>query len=436
MMRACVTTTTLVLALLGVLPQPALALDLEGALREVAAANPRLAAHDAWVEAARHRVGSAGAWPAPMLELGVINVPTSGRFDVDPMTMKMIGISQAVPVFGRIGLSRRAAMRAWQAAGAAAELATYELLGEAWQAYIDAFFAHELVRSEGQHRAVLDRMVKTALAGYATGRGGHHEVVRAQAERARVLAELAGFRAEELSARARLSVLMGRASFAPGEGLFPPPISGVPEDSAAWLATVTPEHPRLRRLADEAERYALAARAARRSLWPDLEMRGSYGVREDLLAGHGTVKQEPMFSASVGLALLLFAGRSPRAEGAELEAMARASRAERDAAELELRGELLALHAMARSAQHRYRLLADTVVVAQRRWLESAWSAYATGEIDMARVLEAGHALVAEEIAVIRARHRLSSTQARLVALTGRGDLLGVRMPEIRAGKP
>ena len=42
----------------------------------------------------------------------------------------------------------------------------------------------------------------------------------------------------------------------------------------------------------------------------------------------------------------------------------------------------------------------------------------------------------AEEIAVIRARQRLASTQARLVALTGRGDLLGVRLPPIRASKP
>jgi hypothetical protein len=84
-----------------------------------------------------------------------------------------------------------------------------------------------------------------------------------EAERVRILAELAAFRAEELSARARLGVLMGRASLAAGEPLSPPPMHGMPADSATWLATLTPELPRPRRLADEAERYALAARAAR-----------------------------------------------------------------------------------------------------------------------------------------------------------------------------
>src|SRR5437867_7813756 len=80
---------------------PALAaLDLETALRDVAASSPTLSARSAMVEASRRRVAPAGAWPAPTLEVGVVNVPTSGRFDADPMTMTMIGASQSVPIFG------------------------------------------------------------------------------------------------------------------------------------------------------------------------------------------------------------------------------------------------------------------------------------------------------------------------------------------------
>ena len=88
-------------------PQPAAALDLEGALREVAAANPTLEARREMVVAAEHRVARAGAWQSPMLELGVVDVPTTGSFDTDPMTMKMIGITQRLPLFGANGLARR-----------------------------------------------------------------------------------------------------------------------------------------------------------------------------------------------------------------------------------------------------------------------------------------------------------------------------------------
>jgi outer membrane protein TolC len=187
-MRARVMIGSLLVTIPGlVMPTgPARALDMESALSEAVAAHPSLVARAAIVEAMRRRIGPAGAWPAPRLELGVSNLPASGRFDADAMTMKVVGLSQAVPVSGRAGLRRRAATSAWQAERAAAEVAGFELLGAAWQAYADAYFARELVRSEGLHRAIMDRMVQTARAGYATGRGSHHDMARAEAERARL----------------------------------------------------------------------------------------------------------------------------------------------------------------------------------------------------------------------------------------------------------
>src|SRR6476659_7330203 len=66
--------------------RPAGALDLAETLRQVARANPTLAARTASAEAARRRIGPAGAWPAPMLEVGVTDVPTTGSLDTDMMT--------------------------------------------------------------------------------------------------------------------------------------------------------------------------------------------------------------------------------------------------------------------------------------------------------------------------------------------------------------
>src|SRR5881397_3935373 len=107
--RADVAAALIVLVVPMVALRPSRALDLPGALRDVVSANPTLAARQAMVEAARGRAGGAGAWLAPRVELGVVNVPTRGGFDADPMTMKMIGVSQRLPVFGNQGLSRDAA---------------------------------------------------------------------------------------------------------------------------------------------------------------------------------------------------------------------------------------------------------------------------------------------------------------------------------------
>jgi outer membrane protein TolC len=64
--------------------------------------------------------------------------------------------------------------------------------------------------------------------------------------------------------------------------------------------------------------------------------------------------------------------------------------------------------------------------------MDAAWSGYAAGAIDLSRVFESAHALYVEDLRLLDAQHDLARAQARLVALTGRGDLAGVALPAMR----
>ena len=405
----------------------AAALDLATALREVAAGNPELAARGAMAAAARRRAGPAGSWSSPMVEIGVVNVPQSGRLDMDPMTMKMVGLSQRVPVFGANRLARRSAVAASDAVAAGAEMTRFEVLGMAWESYAAAFYAAEMARQAEAHQGAMDRLVQSARARYESARGRLEDVLRAEAERARVFTDLAGFRAEERGARAQLDALRGVIpGTAGGEGLVAPPDAPVPPTVDVWLAAVGSSHPRLLERDAEVERYRFAARAARRMVWPDLELRGSYGWRETLDDG---MTQDNMFSATVGFMVPIFAGQRELSEAAEMEAMARASEAERRAAEFDLRRDVALAWAAASAADRTIHLLEDTVVTTQRRAVEASWASYSAGATDLWRVFEANHALYSEEIAVLRARNERARALARFVSLTGRGDLVGVVLP-------
>ncbi len=415
--------TALVLVLSGV--RPVQALDLETALRQVASANPTLAARRAMTEAARRRVAPAGAWESPMLEVGALNVPTSGRFDMDPMTMKMVGVSQRVPIFGANGLNRRSATAAATAESEASVMTAYETFGMALEAYAGAYYAGLRERGAVDHQAAMDGLVRSARARYESGSGRLEDVLRAEAERARTLADLAAFRAEAEAARARLDALRGVEPGAPADTLAPPPLAPVPAEPAAWLAAVAPEHPRLAEMAAQASRYRLAARAARRLLWPDLQLGASYGVREPILG----VKQDNMYSVTLGFMVPIFARSRELSMGAEMDAMAEASQADRRAAELDLREQVTSAWAAAAAAQRSVGLLADTVLVTQRQAVEASWVAYRAGATDLWRVFEASHALYEDQIDLQRAHEDLARAQARFLSLTGRGDLLGVSLP-------
>jgi outer membrane protein len=428
-MRLIGSGSVLLAALLLVVTfREAKALDLKAVLREVAEANSSLAARREMVEAARRRIAPARAWQSPMVEIGVINVPTNGRFDMDPMTMKMIGIEQRVPVFGANRLSGRSATAAAEAEGSALEMANFEFFAMAWEAYADAYYADRLADLSRAHRGEMDRLVRSARARYDSGRGRLDDVLRAEAEQARTLSDLATFGAEAEAARARLAVLMGREAGAITDSLAPLPAVSLPEDSFRLESAVTERHPRLRELRARTDRYRLAAQAARRMAWPDLQVGLSYGMRRPI----DGVPQDDMWSATVGFMVPLFAKQRELSEGAEMDAMARASENELRAARLDLDQQILSLYANARANARTVSLLADTVVVTQRRAVAASWSAYDAGATDLWRVFEATHALYGEEVVLVRARQDLARTEARLLDATAGGGPFGLNLPEIQ----
>ena len=404
------------------------AVSLESVLRDVAASNPTLAARRSMAEAASDRRRSAGAWESPMIEVGVVNLPTSGRFDEDEMTMKMVGVSQRVPLFGAKGLRRRAAGEEANAAGAASARAQFDLYGEAVAAYADAYYALESVGEAIRHESGIRRFAEAARARYRAGNGRLEEILRAEAEGARVRADVVRFQSDAEVALARLDALRAQDAQGAPPTLAAPPSFVVPADPASWIAAATEGHPRVREAEARARSYGFSARADRRAVWPDLEVRASYGQRGRDAMG---MELDDMVSATVAFTLPIFSGSREGAMANEMDAMARVASAERAEASLDLTREARTLHAEATAASRMVALLADTVVVTQSKALEASWSAFTAGTTDLYRVLDLSHALYAEDLELLEARRTLARAQGALIALTGRGDLAGVDLPAI-----
>lgn len=415
---------------LAALPVPrARALDQPGALAEAARANPMLQGRRAMTDAARARIAPAGAWPAPMLELGAVNVPANGRFDMDPMTMRMIGVRQRVPVPGANGLARRAAAEAANADAADANATHWQVMGETWSAYADAYWSADLARDAVRHRAEMEQLVRAARARYESGGGRLDDLLRVEAEAARTRAEEADLAAAARESRAALDALLGRDPSATAaddaDTLAAPAEPALPADATAWTAALGASHPRLGALAAQSQRWSLAEKSARRMAWPELELSFSYGLRGTVM----DVKQDDMWSGMVGVMLPVFARSRELPMAREMAAMARAADADGHAARLELASRITAAHARALAAARREALYADTVCVAQSKALAASWSAYTAGATDLARVLESMHALYEDRLALVAARRERARAEGELVALLARPDALGATLP-------
>lgn len=414
---------------IGLAPVSAHALDLQTVLSEVAAANPSLAAQRARADAAADGVSPAGAWPSPRLQFGLMNVPTSGNLDQEPMTQQQIAVSQRVPLFGRTGLSRRSATERARAEDAAVQNTHWMLLGHAWTLYADAYAAADRVRIGEGHRGVMSRMVASARARYESGTGRLEDVLRAQSAEAQVLVDIEQFRAQEKLARARLDGLRGvDATQSTMPVLDVPPLASIDASDSAWVDAARQQHPRLRELEAREAGHRYESQALKRRAWPDLDLMFAYGFRKTLF--ESGKEQDDLWTAAVAFEVPIFAGSREFAEGDRQLALADAASADRRATELDLIAETTAALAEARAAQRTVGLLADTVVVTQRHALDASWSSYTAGITDLWRTLEAAHSLYQEEVRLTRARESLARAEGRLIALTGRGDLLGVELPD------
>lgn len=160
-------------------------LTLEAAVQEGMVQAPALMAHHAHVASMHEEAARAGRLPDPTLNFGVQNFPidTSGAFSVrsDPMTMRTIGFTQALPSRAARSADREVAdaeIKAADAEGADTIQSIQERVADAW---IDLWAAQ-------QKRALLSELhTENALAVQITQarlKGGSGSATDALAARA------------------------------------------------------------------------------------------------------------------------------------------------------------------------------------------------------------------------------------------------------------
>ena len=116
-----------------------------------------------------------------------------------------------------------------------------ERYGEAWRVYVEAYFAQMLVRLHEERRTMLEHLVQGARSAYRAGRGAYVEVLAAEAAHSGALADLSAAVGESRVARAHLDMLLRRTPGGKDDVLLPPPIPDVPSDASVWTEAAMPE---------------------------------------------------------------------------------------------------------------------------------------------------------------------------------------------------
>lgn len=367
---------------------------------EVLERNPTLRARSLARDAAGRAARAAGLWPDPEAAVMFDQFPEHAEEAEPPMIRYQL--SQMVPWPGKLALMEKAAQQRTDAAQADAETQRLDLIRDAKRAYWMLLMNERLRRVNAAARGLLDTITNAAVARYAAGTGGHHEVMRAQVEQNANEVEAIDLEGERLAMLAMINALRNappQTEMAPLQepGAAPalPPVARLER----FALERRPELGRMRAM--QREEAAMAA-LARRERYPDLMTSVWYNQMLGMPDSAGVM---------LGATLPLFnLGRQNRlAEASELRAGSAGS-------------ELLAMQNMIRfevadatrrlsTAERTLALVEEVAAPRANQSFVASLAGYSTGAVDIVGVLDAWRALQSIE------RSRVETLLMRLMAI-------------------
>jgi outer membrane protein, heavy metal efflux system len=381
------------LLLLLLCARRALAADaaLDAFVTQVQARNPGLKARSLERDSVRREASAAGIFPDPEVAIMLDRVPERMGGE---MPMVRYQLSQMLPWPGKLGLMEDALARRVDGRAALARAREVELVREAKRAYLMLALNTGLRQVNRASHKLLTTIVNAALARYAAGSGGHHEVVRAEVERNALDVEAVDLDGDRTSTIAMMNALRN----APTDAPFPdPPLPPGDERRAPALGELVrlavTRRPELAAMRSMQREESTMAELARRERYPDLMTSAWYN---QMLGGPDTA------GVMVGASIPIFnvARQTRLAEASDLRAASVGSDVEgmRAMIRFEVSDALRRFETANRTLE-----LVNVAAPRAEQSFASSLSGYSTSTVDIVGVLEAWRALQSVERARIEA---------------------------------
>lgn len=392
--------------------------QLSALIAEVLQNNPEIQAAYQEHEAARQRIAPAAALDDPMLEAGVINAPlASSPFHREDMTMKMIGLSQRLPFPGKRGLRKEVASKDADAIEQGYHETVNRVVHDLKTAYFDLGLTLEMIRLVEKNKQTLEHFLRTAEARYQVGQGSQADALKAQTQLSKMLDRLLSLAREQPVFEAELIRALGRSV----KDKMPIPMPLHIHETPLLLETLQQEalaqRPQLLALQSLIARNEKSVDLARKAYYPDLDVRVSYGQRDNMLDG---TRRDDMVSMTVAVNLPVWRGNKIEPRIIESEALRDQAVSLYQAQTNEITAKLRQQIAIAEQSLKSAKLYRTAILPQAKLTVESALSAYQAGRVDFLTLLDNQMTVFDYEANLITAMASYNKALAEIDFLVGK----------------
>ena len=256
--------------------------NLQTLISGALANNPELKGSEARWQMFASRVRQARSFDDPMLMLkiqnGIFTDPLN--FHKDPMTQKVIGISQQLPFWGKRDLKGEVAAKEAESYKWQVEERKLELRRMVAETYYQIYFTDKSLAIVDKNLKILDDFVTITETKYSVGKGAQQDVFKAQVEQSKLLDMRITLEQQRKSLQACLNALLYRPAETP-VGAIPDfdikPLIQSPEE----LRNIAYENrPLLKSLNALIEKGKAGHNLAEKEFYPDFNIAFEYMQRE------------------------------------------------------------------------------------------------------------------------------------------------------------
>jgi outer membrane protein, heavy metal efflux system len=256
--------------------------NLSTLIETALANNPELKASESRWAGFKSRIKQAGSLDDPMMMLkiqnGIVNDPLN--FTKDPMTQKVIGISQQLPFFGKRTLREEVATREAETYHYSHDERRLELIRMVKEAYYQIFFADRSLAIVERNIGILDNFITLAETKYSVGQGAQQDIFKAQLERSKMLDMKISLEQQRKSQVIALNSLLYRSATTP-VGTIPDFQIGVAPPPADRLMALAEENrPALKSLRAQILKGNSSYALAKKEYYPDFNVSFEYMQRD------------------------------------------------------------------------------------------------------------------------------------------------------------
>jgi outer membrane protein, heavy metal efflux system len=397
--------------------------DLSTLVAASVANNPELKSSQARWQMFKNRIEQAGSLDDPMLMLKIQNgiVTDPFNFHKDPMTQKVIGLSQQLPFWGKRGLKAEIAAKEAESYRWQVEERRLELVRMVKETYYKIYLADRYLAIVDKNIAILDDFVSLAQIKYSVGQGVQQDVFKSQVERSKMLDMKISLEQERKSLEAALNSLLFRSPDAPVGRISDFEIQPLRLSAADLRQRALEKRPMFKSLQAQIDKGEAGHKLAKKEFYPDFNVSFEYMQRDRTAADEGL----DMYSLGVTFNLPVHEARR-HAMVAESDSEVRMATDEMDGLRSTIDSAISDLLAKLAKREKLVVLYKTGIIPQAEQSLESATIGYRVNKVDFLNLLDSRLTLFSYERQLYESQAEYMMTLAQLEAAVG-SDLVEIQ---------